>query len=417
MRNIYLSGVALAVLVLAASPASAQLLNLGGGGDGDAAISIDLGGGDSGGGGGGGGGGLLDLGGSGDGGLLDLDGSGSANGDATVTVNLGDVDLDGDGILDGALIDIDGDGDGDLLDLDGDGIGDLDVHLRLFGPGENGETQLAIGTGDNDDVVVNLFGATGQGQAATVDLLPGGTGNLINEDNEATVSLGDANVIVDLFGDGDGDGGGAGGGVGGTGDATVVVDLFGDGDGDGGGIGGVGGIGGTGDTAIIIDLFGDGDGDDGGAGGGGGTGGGAGNGGGGGGLPGPGGGSGVDPTDTGSVGVGTRVAAADANVRARTACFTPTDEQIAHLVARNSYSADVAASWQSATAVGLVPVQLCPDARAKLAAALAANAKIGVMQSAVATTPLIMAELAPEYQADDVLAVDQSGKQLIVYVY
>jgi hypothetical protein len=39
------------------------------------------------------------------------------------------------------------------------------------------------------------------------------------------------------------------------------------------------------------------------------------------------------------------------------------------------------------------------------------------MQRAVATSPLITAELAPRYQADDVLAVDQSGEQLTVYVY
>ena len=424
MRNIYLSGVALAVLLIASSPASAQLLNLGGSGDSDAAISVDLGGGDSGGGGGGGGGGgLLDLGG-GDGGLLDLDGSGSASGDATVSVNLGDIDLDGDGILDGDLIDIDGDGDGDLLDIDGDGIGDLDVHVHLFGVGENGQTQLAIGTGDEDDVVVNLFGATGEGHLATANILPGGTGNLLsNDEDEATVSFGDANVIVDLFG-GDGDGGGGvGGGVGGTGDATVVVDLFGDGDGGGiGGIGGIGGVGGTGDTAIIVDLFGDGDDGTGGGGGGGGDGGtddgtdvvdiGE------GGMPGPSGGAGVDPTDTGSVGrVGTtRVASADA-ARARTSCFTPTDEQMAHLIARNSYSASVVASWQSATAVSLVPVKLCPDARARLAAALAANAQIGAMRAAVATTPLITAELAPDYQPDDVLAVDMTGDDLTVFVY
>jgi hypothetical protein len=64
-----------------------------------------------------------------------------------------------------------------------------------------------------------------------------------------------------------------------------------------------------------------------------------------------------------------------------------------------------------------VPVKLCPEARARLEAALAANANIGVMQAAVATTPIITAELAPEYQADDVLAVDQSDQQLTVYVY
>jgi hypothetical protein len=40
-----------------------------------------------------------------------------------------------------------------------------------------------------------------------------------------------------------------------------------------------------------------------------------------------------------------------------------------------------------------------------------------VMRAAVATTPLITAELAPDYQPDDVLAVDMTGDDLTVFVY
>jgi hypothetical protein len=353
MRNTpYLSGVALAVLVLASAPSSAQLLNLGGSGGGSS-----------------GGGDLLNLGGSGD-------------ADANVSINLGQIDLDGDGVLDGSLIDIDGDGHGDLLDLDGDGVGDQEVHVRLFGVGENGETQLAIGRDGHDEVIVNLFGAKGQGGTATANILPGGQGNLVSNDQaEATVSLGDSDVIVDLFGRGSG-----GGSVGGSGEAAVVVDLFGAGnDGDDGAGGRVSG----GDDPTQTGSIRGGDtGADGGYG-----------------------------SESNAAASGRAAAAGTARIRANASCFSPTDEQIAHLLSRNSYSSGVASSWQRASKVSLVSIELCPEARARLAAALEASASIDVMQRAVATSPLITAELAPRYQADDVLAVDQSGEQLTVYVY
>ncbi len=361
MRNIYLSGVALAALLLAASPASAQLLNLGGGGG--SGIGIDLGGG------------------SGDGGLLDLGGgsNGGAESNSSVDIDLGGIDLDDDGVLDGTLIDIDGDGDADLIDLDGDGIGDQQVDIDLFGVGENGETQLAVGTDGNDEVIVNLFGASGQGETATANILPGGSDNLFSDKaDEAAVELGGNNAIVDLFGSGGSDD-----------TARVAINPGGDG------------------TDAAVDLFGP----DGGSG-----------------------GTGVDPTETGSMGGGTgnggdgtgglfapnggsATRVATVNARRNVSCFSPTDEQIAHLLGRNSYSAGVAASWQNASDVNLVEIELCPDARAQLAAALAASPNIGLMQAAVASSRLITAELAPQYGVGNVLAVDKSGSNLIVYVY
>lgn len=393
-KNIYLSGAAVAVLMLATAPASAQLLNLGGGGDagggGGGGLSVDLGG--------NGGGGLL----GGDGnGLLNLGGSGDADSTATVDADLGNgtiLDLDGDGIGDGTLIDIDGDGIGDLIDLDGDGIGDQAVDVDLFGVGENGETQLRVGAdGSNDELIVNLFGASGQGQTATANILPGGTGDLLSdEQDEATVNLGgDTDAVVDLFGNGSSEdtasidigGGGAGGG-----DADVTLDLFGPGAGDGTGGGGTGGAPGVDPTETgSTGGGGDGTGTDG--------------------------ETIFDPGTTGTgAGAATRVASTS-NVRLNRACFAPDEGQIAHLLSRNSYDAGDAASWQSATSVSLVPIDLCPDARARLEAALAADGNIDFMQEAVAMNVEITTTIAPEYSADDVLAVDQSGEQLTVYVY
>lgn len=246
--------------------------------------------------------------------------------------------------------------------------------LNLGGTGDN--TQVAVGTGDDqDDVLLTLFGSPGAGDAdgsdfARANILPDGLGG--GGADDATVTL---------FGSGS-DG------------ATTTADLFG-----GGGTGGVG------NTDVSLDLFGP-DAGGGGAGGG-----------------------GTDPTETGSIGnnsagsnagalPATRVASTvGTNVRAGGNCFAPDETQIAHLIARGSYDASVTASWQAASNVSVVPVNLCPDARSRLAAAIDADANIGRMQAAVATNSAISSEIAPEYQADDVLAVDRSGNSLTVYVY
>ena len=108
-------------------------------------------------------------------------------------------------------------------------------------------------------------------------------------------------------------------------------------------------------------------------------------------------------------------AAAAGNSNAK--CFAPDETQIANLLGRTSYSASVTASWQSASSVSLVPIDLCPNAKAQLAAALNANANINYMQNAVATNTRIKSKLQPGYDPKDVLAVDKSGDDLTVYVY
>lgn len=127
------------------------------------------------------------------------------------------------------------------------------------------------------------------------------------------------------------------------------------------------------------------------------------------------------PDNGGGAGGGPSLGVApDARIRVaatRTSCFTPDQAQIAHLLGRTTYSGSVTASWQDATRINIVPVNLCPAARTKIAAALDADANIGVLHAAVAGNARIKASLRPNYNPDDVLAVDETGNRLTVYVY
>ena len=303
-RHLYLSGVAIAVLALAAGSASAQLVTIGG----DDGSLVTIGGGD-------GDGGIVG-GGTGDGGLdLDLLGDDT---DADVTANV----------------------------LDGDPNGDPDATVD-FG-----------GSGNDPDVLLDLFGANSRVASANAG---------VEDDSDAEVLVG---------------GGGASG-------SDVEVSLFGSDSGSDG-------------SDVELDLFGD----------------------------------GVDDTETGSIndpqqppaggtGIGTgagnnsnatRIAAVG-RTGVPSDCFTPDEDQIDHLLARNSYSASVAADWADASSVSVVPVELCPDARARVAAAVDADANIGFMQARAASSPRIRTALDPAYGPEDVLAIDQAGDRLTVYVF
>jgi hypothetical protein len=100
-----------------------------------------------------------------------------------------------------------------------------------------------------------------------------------------------------------------------------------------------------------------------------------------------------------------------------TRCFSPDQGQIAHLLARNDNGMKIAATIDQAEDVKIVPINLCEDARAKLDAALAGDADLGVLQSAIAADAEVSAALEPNYQPEDVMAADQSGEDLTVYVY
>ncbi|HEY0854586.1 MAG TPA: hypothetical protein VGD86_07140, partial [Devosia sp.] len=100
-----------------------------------------------------------------------------------------------------------------------------------------------------------------------------------------------------------------------------------------------------------------------------------------------------------------------------TGCFSPDQGQIAHLLGRNTYSAEVTAKFEEADTFKLVPINLCADAEARIDAALATDANISALHSAIAADAEISAALRPGYTPDDVLAADQSGEDLTVYVY
>lgn len=366
--------------IIATSPASAVSLTIGGGGS------------------------LLSLGGSGD--------SGSGGG---IGVSIGSdsgsdarVGLDAD--VDASLgVDVNG-GDGDLLDLFGT--------KKLITTGGEGDNLVTVDTSDDADALIMLFGQSdgGGGAGLEVDLLDGGgTGgdlgiSLFGEGQPqggAAVAIGgggsDDGMIVSLFGTGRSDGGGAISG----GEPSEALSLFGPGAGDGGraddietgsvdsapapasgapasgaGIGGAGGAGGAGGgkSAMLAPI-----------------------------PPAP------DRVTASATSRAATRTTATASIEER--CFSPDEQQIANLLGRSSYDASVAASWRQAAKVSIVSVSLCAGARARLAAILDADANVRFMRSAVAANAKLMAELDPSYDPENVLAVDQAGENVTVYVY
>lgn len=303
----------------------------------------------------------LNLGGSG--GLVSLGGS-------------GDSEPAGSGI--DADVDVDVDADLGLDVLDGGGDGDGDAVLGLFGSGKpligtGGDNLVTIDTEDDTKPLVTLFGSPDEGllgdQGLEVELL--------EEDR-------DDEVFIRLFGTGEGE-------------TTAGIDLGGDGTG-------------LGDDAALIELFGSSSSRAGGGAGGPDAGGNGAGGGIGASSDGGGGGDGILIRST------TRVATVG-RASARGACFSPDQAQIAHLLGRSSYQPGDVAAWQGAASISVVPVNLCPDAKARLDAALDADANIGNLRMAVASHTALRSELDPSYTPDDVLAVDRSGEALTVYVY
>lgn len=311
----------------------------------------------------------VNLGGSGTS-LLSIGGSGSSA--ATVDVNLGG------GNDSNASSDIEAtvnvNTGGDLLNLGGSSGTDATVTINSGGGGGTGSLLDLGGTGSETTATVDL-GDTG---SATVDLF--GTG----DDATATVDLGGASGsgVLDLFGN---EGSSGTVSIGGTdlGGLDVVdtvagvsdlVDLFGvDISGDSVGSGGSGGSGGDGDNPLI---------------------------------PGPG---------LFGPGNGTDVASVDSDFNS--ACFMPNDAQIAKLIARHTYTQSLMRSWAGTTKLKVVKVALCASARSSLGGLLADNANISRLQDYLARFPAIAAGLKKQgASAGDVIAVDRSGKTLVVYV-
>ena len=291
--------------------------------------------------------------------------------------------------------------------------------INLGGDGSNGGVlNLGGNGGSNTNAVVdtgNLLGNNGNNPNSTVttDLLGTGDGS---DPTTANVNLGGTGTTgnrINLFGTGNDDPTTANVDLGGTGSGTngnVLLDLFGS---DGttspngnvtlGTPGDVAGLG-TGD-GTLIDLFGDGS--DGGTGG-----------------TGAGGTNGTNGTNGGSTfGVGgsggsggtisaggRRVASLDSRTGA---CFTPNAQQIAKLSSRHTYEPATFSTWSGATSIKVVDVGVCDNA----AASLTSQPNIDRLQAYIDGNAALKAGLGKAgHSSGDVVAVDRTGQNLVVYV-
>ena len=94
----------------------------------------------------------------------------------------------------------------------------------------------------------------------------------------------------------------------------------------------------------------------------------------------------------------------------------PDNTQLSTLLNRHDYTASMA-GWSGASNVQIVEIALCNDAKLRVAEAAAANANYLALQRFIANQPAIRAGLRSSgYGLDDVVAVDNGGGKLIVYV-
>lgn len=356
-KTIALSGVALTVVLLTIGPVNAVSLEVGGDGG-----LISLGGSD----------------GSSAGVSVDADIGGGSDASLDVDANLGGGDGDGTIDLFGGKKKLVTTGGDNLLTVDTSD--DADALVTLFGTDDE-SVDVDLGGGSGDGVSVSLFGSSGDGDdAVKADLLgadetayvnlfgTGGTGGGGSEDVVSSGPLGERTFAI--FGPSEDRA--SDGGVDNTQTGSVASGSAGTGAGAG-----AGGNGQIGDDGIVAPTP----------------------------MP-----ARIVPRPA------TRVAT-NANVRAGSACFSPDAQQIAHLRSRVTYSGELAASWKSAASINIVPINLCPEAKQRLAAAIDADANIDYLQSAVAADARLNASLDPSYDPEDVLAVDQAGEDLTVYVY
>lgn len=100
------------------------------------------------------------------------------------------------------------------------------------------------------------------------------------------------------------------------------------------------------------------------------------------------------------------------------ACSGRASAAIAQLLDSHSYDRRTLSAWRRAGNVQVVPVRLCPQLRASVSRAAAANSNVAMVQDLAAADPLVRASLdRTRYRAGNVLAVDQSRGLLTVYVY
>lgn len=99
-------------------------------------------------------------------------------------------------------------------------------------------------------------------------------------------------------------------------------------------------------------------------------------------------------------------------------CSVNDGRKVLQLATKAKLTRQTIAGWQRAANVRIVPVKLCPQARAQVAKIFKASKKINMLQHAVTADTLISASLGrSRHDAGDVFAVDRQGSELTVYVY
>jgi hypothetical protein len=99
-------------------------------------------------------------------------------------------------------------------------------------------------------------------------------------------------------------------------------------------------------------------------------------------------------------------------------CTVNNTRQLLQVAAAGKVSGAEIKAWMRAANVQVVPIKLCPAAKKQVAALLAKSKKINLLRRAVMSDALITASLGrTSYDANDVIAVQRKGGQLVVYVY
>lgn len=99
-------------------------------------------------------------------------------------------------------------------------------------------------------------------------------------------------------------------------------------------------------------------------------------------------------------------------------CAVDNARTLLEVAAQGKVTASEIKAWQRAANVQVIPIALCPDAKAIIAQLLGKSQKIQLLQRAVTMDNLIMASLGrTKYDAGDVVAVQRRSGQLVVYVY
>ena len=99
-------------------------------------------------------------------------------------------------------------------------------------------------------------------------------------------------------------------------------------------------------------------------------------------------------------------------------CTVNNTRQLLQVASAGKVTGPEIKAWMRAANVQVVPIKLCPPAKKQVAALLAKSQKINLLRRAVISDALITASLGrTRFDANDVIAVQRKGAQLVVYVY